>query len=415
MEDQTTQILLKIIENQLGWGISETWASRDFEELNILIFEKTKISISSSTLRRIWGKADYNNQPSLTTLDTLAVFAGFKSWKDFKVNHKMPVLQKSKPIKQIRIKKLWLIFIGITASAILVIIFSILKGHYFNLGTANYKFNTYPITNDLPNTVIFSYDAHLAATDSVFIQQSWDSTKKVRVNKNNRIFNSIYYKPGFYHAKLTIDNQVVKEHNLLIPTNGWLGLIDKIPVPIYLSKKEFIGDKVAQISSATLANHYILNNSQLPSVEFYNTGNFKPVSILDFSFSVEVKSDFKAGAARCQEINIVLFTTDIPISIPLSIPGCVATLNLLDGHKEFKGSNTDLTAFGIDPSNWVNVKLVSRSGKVNIIVNNKSVFSFITHGRSSEILGLGFVFQGPGDIRKVNLYSGTKKVFGDFN
>jgi len=61
------------------------------------------------------------------------------------------------------------------------------------------------------------------------------------------------------------------------------------------------------------------------------------------------------------------------------------------------------------------VKLVSRSGKVNIIVNNKSVFSFITHGRSSEILGLGFVFQGPGDIRKVNLYSGTKKVFSDFN
>ena len=416
MDDNTIKCLLKLIEEQLGWGEPETWASRDFEELNVLIQERTKVSISSSTLRRLWGKADYNNQPSLTTLDTLARFAGFKNWKNF--NHtQQPVSQKGEPAQPVIIKKQWLIAAAVLAGAIaaFVIIIPILRNSNPKHGSGNYAFNTHPITHDLPNTVVFTYNAQSAATDSVFIQQSWDSTKKVRVNKNSRVFNSIYYKPGFYHAKLSIGNQVVKEHPLLIPTNGWLGLIDQNPIPVYLNKTEFITAKEAIISSATIASHHFLDAPQPPTVELYNTGNFKPVSILDFSFSAEVKDDFKTGAARCQEINIILYTDDIPISIPLSAPGCVAALNLLDGHREFKGALTDLTAFGIDPSNWVAVGLISHDGRLKVMINGKTAFTIDTRGRSSKILGLGFIFQGTADIRKVNLASGTQKVFSDFN
>src|ERR1700753_3904386 len=78
--------LLAIIEQQLDWGDASTWQSKDFEILNQLIFEKTKISLSASTLRRIWGRVEYNHLPSGTTLDTLAQFAGFENRRAFVKN-----------------------------------------------------------------------------------------------------------------------------------------------------------------------------------------------------------------------------------------------------------------------------------------------------------------------------------------
>jgi hypothetical protein len=80
MENNHTAIkqLLAIIERQLDLGDATTRQSRDFENLNQLIFEKTRISSVSSTLRWVWGRVEYNHLPSGTTLDTLPRFAGFE-------------------------------------------------------------------------------------------------------------------------------------------------------------------------------------------------------------------------------------------------------------------------------------------------------------------------------------------------
>ena len=75
--------LLNLIEKKLDWGESLTWQNRDFENLNQLILDETGVSLSASTLRRIWGKVEYKHLPSTTTLDTLAKFAGFESWRLF--------------------------------------------------------------------------------------------------------------------------------------------------------------------------------------------------------------------------------------------------------------------------------------------------------------------------------------------
>src|SRR6267142_2663357 len=83
MNSQGIKQLLTIIEQQLDWGEATAWQSKDFELLNQLIFGKTKVSLSASTLRRIWGRVEYNHLPSGTTLDTLARFAGFESWRAF--------------------------------------------------------------------------------------------------------------------------------------------------------------------------------------------------------------------------------------------------------------------------------------------------------------------------------------------
>src|SRR5580693_606006 len=76
-----------LIEAKLGWGGSEAWSNRDFDTLSDKIFEVTGVTLSQTTLKRIWGKVKYDSAPTVTTLDTLARFLGFEHWRDFRQQH----------------------------------------------------------------------------------------------------------------------------------------------------------------------------------------------------------------------------------------------------------------------------------------------------------------------------------------
>lgn len=56
---------------------------KDFEYLSDEIFQKTKNSISSSTLKRIWGYDTYNSSPTIRSLDILAYYLGYHSFRSF--------------------------------------------------------------------------------------------------------------------------------------------------------------------------------------------------------------------------------------------------------------------------------------------------------------------------------------------
>ncbi|QJD96984.1 ATP-binding protein [Mucilaginibacter robiniae] len=54
-----------------------------FKDLSIEVSKATKKQVSSSTLKRIFGFAAYNFQPSLYTLNVLAEYCGYESWNAF--------------------------------------------------------------------------------------------------------------------------------------------------------------------------------------------------------------------------------------------------------------------------------------------------------------------------------------------
>ncbi|OQP42744.1 hypothetical protein A4H97_11300 [Niastella yeongjuensis] len=63
-----------VIDEKLGWGDSREWQSQDFENLSDRIFEETTVLLSSTTLKRIWGKVPYDSVPNLSTLNALVQF-----------------------------------------------------------------------------------------------------------------------------------------------------------------------------------------------------------------------------------------------------------------------------------------------------------------------------------------------------
>lgn len=85
MNKEATQLerCRQFIEEKLDWGDSTRWQNQDFETLSGLIFERTHVRLSVSTLKRLWGKIPYDSTPNLSTLNALAQFVGYGSWRLF--------------------------------------------------------------------------------------------------------------------------------------------------------------------------------------------------------------------------------------------------------------------------------------------------------------------------------------------
>ena len=80
------QICKNEIEKSLKWGPADDWTNHDFEQLVEEIFAKTGANVSITTLKRVWGKVDYQSKPSISTLNVLALYLGYAHWRDFQIN-----------------------------------------------------------------------------------------------------------------------------------------------------------------------------------------------------------------------------------------------------------------------------------------------------------------------------------------
>lgn len=405
-----------VIEEKLGWGPAEGWQTADFENLSEMILNETGVSLSTSTLRRIWGRTEYNHLPSGTTLNTLARFAGSGDWRSFVKQNKPVAAEHNEVAPSVVVgqkPRSWKRLAWIATAVVVVVLGSMLafdKGEP-QLKRSAYAFESRSVTRGIPNSVIFTYDASASPTDSVFIQQSWDNTRRVLVDKNLNKHTSVYYEPGTYQAKLLIGDQVVREHQLLVGTDGWSGLIDQPKMPVYLKKEEFLRSDGIGTSTSTIEQKNIALQPEPPLIKYFNVGNFEPVALGDFSFSTEIKNEYSEGAAVCQLTYISLLTDDTPIVIPLSAKGCVSELNLMSVDHFVSGKKADLSALGVDFSEWVHVSCEASGGKIRYAINGRQAFEFPVPGRPIRILGVAFGFRGTGSVRNVMLQSGGKPVF----
>jgi hypothetical protein len=421
MDNIKLQLLLNCIEMQLEWGPSLNWQGKDFERLNQLILNKTKVSLSSSTLRRLWGKVEYQHQPSITTLDTLSQFAGFADWRTFTKQHQTFPETSAAISNHHNItahKHFWIIMfvflIGVAAAG--YFIYMLHDSQNIVKATNNdYFFGSKPVTRDIPNSIVFTYDTHAAPNDSVYIQQSWDNKRRIKVDRALHYHTSIYYRPGFYKAKLIVGKQVVKEHPIILATHNWLGLIAQGgDVPIYLNKKDFVKKHELSLSFADLTLMHSERLSNTATLEIYNVGNFAPTALRGFSFRAAIRSNISNLGDRCHYMNIVLISDGVPIVMPLSEPGCISELNLFNGQVKVSGKLADLSGFAADLNKWTDVMCKEENNSIMFFINNKLAYQAALPKKDLHIIGIGFIMQGGGSARKIVLTSNQHTVFKEF-
>jgi len=406
------------IEEKVGWGPGTEWQNHDFEVLSDRILKETKVSLSVSTLKRLWGKIRYEGTPNIATLNTLAQFVGYENWRAFtangfnhpingtpakengaamKENSVAPKAHKQFVLSNVQKGMLAVVVLGLAA-----FLFWSTQKRSKSLTYKNISFSSMAVTNSVPNTVVFYYNAKDSNADSVFIQQSWDPARRFRVDKNLTEFTSTYYEPGYYRAKLILDNTVVAEHDIFIETNPWLATIERGPIPVYAGADKILQAGIVRLPEEFLTAEKIDLEKENLWTSFYRVLKTEVVPDTAFQMDAAVKNTFGKGALVCQQTELILKGTEGAIVIPLSIKGCTGEISLQAGD-HYDGRTHDLANFGVDFSDWVNVQCRVQHKKVAIRVNDVLAFEGDYKNRVGQIVGARIRFMGTGEIKQFEL------------
>ena len=411
METEKTYIILwrELAEKSLGWEGSEQWNNYDFEKLSELIFEKTSTRFSVSTLKRIWEKVKYDSSPTIITLNALARFLDLADWRAFKkqADDNRVIITKPystrKASPKIVIKRSYILIVLVFG----LIIGAVIMLPKWNDITAkeniNVSFKSRVISDNLPNSVVFDYMVNGRNVNKVMIQQSWDTDRRELVSATGHQHTSIYYYPGYFNAKLVVNDVVKAQHPVFIKTNGWTGIFAKKPVPDYLDSSKIHLPHALGITAEELAKVSggpVFNGSW---VYFYNVRDFKDVDGADLSFEVTLKNTSSAAESSCRNVTVEIIGMNDAIKIPLADNGCIANLNLSIGNKQVSGKENDLSAFGCDFTNYQDLKFQLKDKLFKAFLNNKQIFATTINENIGQIKGICIGFEGAGEIRKVNL------------
>ncbi|PWG81398.1 hypothetical protein [Pararcticibacter amylolyticus] len=392
-----------LVETRIGWGKSDNWQSQDFETLSGEIFKKTGVLLSASTLKRIWGKVRYNSTPNLATLDALARFVDFPNWRSFCHWQEEATAALEEPKVTNRKYRIPLLVTVVTI-VLTLIAFILQRQSVKTLRYSNIRFSSKPVTNGIPNTVIFKYDATRSNADSVFIQQNWDKRRRFRVDKNRHEYSSTYYLPGYYRAKLVLDDSVVKEHDLLIESD-WIGVLQKEPIPGYLPRELYMKDGSMGLEEADVNIGPKDYQNEPPVFLLSRVAKDMEVPSEAFELSMLLQNTFTRVSAPCRQASVMLLGTGGVIRIPMSAPGCVGDLLLLLGDRAIDGKTHNLSGFGVDFNKPVQLRCAVSSAEIGISLNGTLVFRDKFPKGIGRIVGVRIAFTGSGTVSNFKLSS----------
>ena len=405
-----------LIECRLEWKESRGWKNRDYEYLAELISVKTKVVISVSTLKRIWQN-DRTRTPHVSTLNALAVFLEYDNWNDFKTK----LRDEIKPDHSISVKNRkkrpgHVGFIILTVVGIALLLYAVSsRQHLFrlrqnndvNADTSSVVFTSKKtITSGLPNTVLFNYDLSGIDFDSAFIQQDWDARRRAKITKDGHYHNCIYYYPGYYTAKLVVNDQIVKEHPLFITTDGWMAVYEKEfmqEVPIYLKNIDLYKHMGLHVSVDDLETNKIQNDKDF-YIGLYNARDFGAVYCDSFTFETVVRNDPKEGGLTCQYAAITVEAERGMMTTSFSDRGCTSKLFLMFGEQYIDGSKTDLTSFGNNMTSWRKIRYEVIGKHVKIFLDGRKIYELSFERDMGRIINISYLFYGCGAVQQVQLW-----------
>jgi len=416
-KEHSDQLLVSICMNELckkaGLANSTNLVQRDLVFLSERIESETGVPISLSTIKRLMN-GQFSRLPQIATLDAIAAAAGYQTWQHFKTS-KNGEVSGSPVAKEERSGALRALVVAGTNIRIILagalILFALI---YLGLRTADRKpgpdmvnkatFSAAKVTgNDLPNTVVFSYNVDSVEADSFFIQQSWDKNRRVRVFKHNHTLTDIYYEPGYHVARLIANDKVIKTVDVSIPTDRWVfyakeGIAKGQPHYIHANDVKSRSFKLTkedlEKSGIDVQKENIFINAFFPSHLESSSDNF----VLRFRIKVDALKN-----EPCPYLLVEVFSQRPALYFMTMPGGCTSELMTQFGEKEINGKTNDLSAFGNDPANWQDLEFKVVNKNVTISINGKKVFTTNYKNSCGLITGIGFMSNGLCEVDSLHM------------
>ncbi len=407
------QLCLREIFEKNGYEDPRQLTQRDFEHISAEIAAKTTTLISVATLKRLM-QGRFARLPQTATLNAISQYLGYNNWQDYKMTARRkagataakpatdkPERPAEQPAKIHPVRKPVPLALLVAACLLLLIGYSVIQPAGPNYDKATFSFRK-TTGNDIPNTVVFSYNVDEVNADSFFIQQSWDWNRRVRVDKNQHTLTDTYYEPGYHTAKLIANDSIIRTAGVSIPTNGWFfyskrDFFDVIPQYITTSRQP--GDGTLSLTPDELSDD--------PGERYYfylNIPHDAQGSADDFRLKARLKVE-PLGTSPCPFVIPEVFCEKGAMYFKATLKGCTGESLLQFGDHPLNGKTSDLSALGIDVRNWMDFELICSNKKATVYYNGASVFSLDYNSSAGKIAGLGFISNGLCKVDFVQLTS----------
>lgn len=405
---------LKAIEEKINWGLhSSEWQNRHFEKLSDLFYQEKKIRISTTTLKRLWGKVNAKNRFRESTLDQLVQFIDYKNWLEYKskeakilTNQDETIIVKKKPPL---IKKRVLISVFLLLFVLLGVVYLLPKEDYSSV-----VFRIEKTQKKVPCTIKIYYDVSKIKTDSIFlINRIGDRMYKQTLAKENHYHYSMLKDVKFHRFMLIIGNDTVATKQVSPQTTGWQAVVTRSDADfMYFNEDSLMSDSVLSPPDF-LYKRYSMYNKKF-SFNFYNFHNYN-VDGNNFTFKTRLKYTPVEGQFACRETNVsIVDNTEKRIDVPLFNQGCAIKGWLALSEKTFKGKKYNLTKFSIDTV-WSDLEIRNKNKYVKIYLNNRLIFEDFYEKSIGRIHGIRIWFRGLGKIDYVRLYNENEKLTYEFD
>ena len=379
----------------LKWGPVREWHSSMFDELSQMIYESCRVRLSTATLKRFFGVVQFQGLPSTHTLDTLSTFIGYTNWRDFKTSK---ATKRRKKLNLNFSRKSYYVTAGFLMALALITILSNTTLDK-SVPLENITFSSRPVTITYPNSVIFDFDLAGTQIDDIRIQQYWDPTKTINIRPHQQQATGIYYFPGYFRAKLIINDQSVREHDLFLKSNGWMGMIEYDPVPKYFE----IDSINARLSSPGLIRREIMESGDRLVSSFHYINDLGNVSGDSFTLNSTVKFVYDDKWAVCHTTKIYLIGTTSAMIIPFAKVGCSSENNLMLNDLYLSGKEHDLSGFGTDFSTPGRIQIKNRNRNISVYIDERLVYQGTYQESMGKLVGLRYKFVGVGEVKDISL------------
>lgn len=380
-----------------GFRAGREMRQRDLEYLCEQIEERSGILISLSTIKRIVN-GQYNRQPQVATLNALAVYLGFADWQAYRAA-KARGGRPGVPRRRSRL----LAGLGIGVVLLVILSWSYFSGSAKGGGAATFSVRK-TTRNAIPNTVVFTYDVSRLGGDSFYIQQSWDSNRRVRIDKNTHTLTDIYFEPGYHIGKLYDNDRIVKTIDVSIPTDGWFfyskeSLVRGIPVYIHTDTplhRGILGIDRSNLLASRVdpVKPQIYLYTWFPANLFADADNFQLTARIRMTEVRNTACPFIMSEVYCQRGFMYCTYTE---------PGCTGGISAQFGNQVVDGKNNDLSALAIYVRQWHDLRMVVRERQATVYIDGAAVMTKAYTEPAGKITGLGFHSNGLCEVDSIRL------------
>jgi len=144
--------------------------------------------------------------------------------------------------------------------------------------------------------------------------------------------------------------------------------------------------------------------------EYQYLADFKH-SLDELSLETRVFNNATTGSLSCYDAEIKLIGDSGMIDFKFTQTKCSRYASVRVSEKFLDGKFTDLSAFTVDMSDWLKIKMLTHADTCNIYLDKKLIFSQKYEKPLGALVGIIYQFYGSGMIDQLSLKDAEGKVF----